>query len=193
MRNGRIWGDGRLFQRPRSPFWWCAYHLRGREYRESTAETDEKKAQKYLNRKLKEIHADQIGARVFVTPKQERITVSELLDALVTRYELKGKRSPQFDSHLARIRVHFGYMRAIDVTAEMADCYIKERKRQARPATVNRETQLLGQAFRLAVKRRHLTTIPRTMRGRDLSAAWNSTASSPTYPNTCRMWRCSRT
>jgi hypothetical protein len=66
-------------------------------------ETDEKKAQKYLNRKLKEIHADQIGARVFVAPKQERITVSELLDALVTRYELKGKRSPQFDSH---IRIH---------------------------------------------------------------------------------------
>jgi integrase len=77
---------------------------------------------------------------------------------------LNGKRSPQFDSHLARIRDHFGYMRALDVTAEMVDCYINEHKRQARPATVNRETQLLGQAFRLAVKPRHLNTIPEIQR-----------------------------
>src|ERR1035441_7518636 len=75
-------GDGRIFQRKGSAFWWAAYYLRGKEYRESTGETEENKAQKFLGRKLKEVHADQIGAKPFVGPQQERIKVSDLLNAL---------------------------------------------------------------------------------------------------------------
>jgi len=63
-------GDGRIFQRKGSAFWWCAYYLRGKEYRESTAQSDERKAKKFLDRKLKDVHADQIGARQFVGPQR---------------------------------------------------------------------------------------------------------------------------
>ena len=31
-------GNGRIFQRKGSAFMWCAYYLRGKEYRESTGE-----------------------------------------------------------------------------------------------------------------------------------------------------------
>ena len=31
------------FQRKGSAFWWCAYYLRGKEYRESTGETDRRR------------------------------------------------------------------------------------------------------------------------------------------------------
>ena len=77
-------GNGRIFQRKGSAFLWCAYYLRGKEYRESTGETDPNKADKFLKRRLKEVGADQIGAKAFVGPQQQHIKISELLDALVT-------------------------------------------------------------------------------------------------------------
>lgn len=153
-------GDGRIYQRPGSSLYWCAYYLRGKQYRQSTGETDEKQAQKFLNRKLKEVHADEIGARPFVGPQQQRVTVAGLLDALEADYKLRGKDSPQFQSHLKAIRDHFGDWRAVNVTAEAADKFITARLEQYAPATVNRSTQLLSQAFALAIKRGHLATAP---------------------------------
>src|SRR6516162_3411619 len=52
-----------LSKRKGSTLLWCAYYLRGKEYRESTGETDPNKAEKYLKRRLKEVGADQIGAK----------------------------------------------------------------------------------------------------------------------------------
>ncbi len=154
-------GEGRIYPRAGTAFLWCAYYLRGKQYRQSTGETDEKKAQKFLNRKLKEVHADQIGARPFVGPKQERITVSELLDALQADYTLRGKDSRQFKTHLKHIRQHFGDWRALEVTAEAVDAFISGLLESGKaPATVNRSTQLLAQAFNLAIERRRITMAP---------------------------------
>jgi len=119
-------GQGRIFQRKGSTLWWCAYYLRGKEYRESTEQRDEKKAQKFLDRKLKEVHADQIGAKPFVGPQQERLKISELLDALEADYKLRGKESPQFKAHLKPVRDYFGEWRAVEVTAEAVDKFISE-------------------------------------------------------------------
>jgi hypothetical protein len=88
-------GEGRLFQRGST--FWIAYYLRGKEYRESAKTPDEKKAQRFLKRRLKEVGADQIGAQAFVEPKQQRVTVSELLDNLEGDYKLRGIASPQFE------------------------------------------------------------------------------------------------
>jgi len=43
-------GNGRIYLRKGSPFYCCAYYLRGKQYRESTEETDEDKARKFLRR-----------------------------------------------------------------------------------------------------------------------------------------------
>jgi integrase len=153
-------GDGRIFQRRGSTFLWCAYYLRGKEYRESTGETDEKKAGKYLKRRLKEVGADQIGAKSFIGPQQERLTVSELLDALKADYGIREIDTPQFRSHLKHVRDHFGSMRAMDVTAEQVDRFIQERLEKYAPATINRSTQLLSQAYALAVERKRLASAP---------------------------------
>ncbi len=154
-------GEGRIFRRKGSGFWWCAYYLRGKEYRESTGETDPKKADKFLKRRLKEVGADQIGAKHFVGPQQQHIKISELLDALEADYKLRGKASPQFLSHIAHIREQFGFVRAIQLTSEMVDTYIEQRLvTGAAPATINRGTQLLSQGFKLAIDRKHLSTAP---------------------------------
>jgi len=101
---GRQRGNGRIFSREGSANLWCAYYLRGKEYRESTGTTDRKKAECFLKRRLKEVGADQIGAKPFGGPQQDRLAINQLLDALKADYELRGKLTPQFGSHLARIR-----------------------------------------------------------------------------------------
>lgn len=155
-------GRGRIFARKGSAHLWCAYYLRGKEHRQSTGETDPKEAEKFLNRKLKEVAADQIGAKKFVSPRQERIKVSELLDALEADYRLRGKHCPQFKSHLAHIHKHFASHRAVEITPELVDTYIESRLADgARPASVNRSTQVFQQAFKLAVQRSRLTYAPR--------------------------------
>jgi integrase len=135
--------------------------LRGQEFRESTGETDPGKAERFLNRRIKEVGADQIGAKTFVGPQQERIKVSKLLDALEEDYKLRGKDSPQFRAHLKHVIGYFGAWRAVEVSAEAVDRYISGRQEAgSAPATINRSTQLLAQAFKLAVDRKHLSTAP---------------------------------
>jgi hypothetical protein len=154
-------GNGRIFSREDSANLWCAYYLRGKEYRESTGTTDRKKAECFLKRRLKEVGADQIGAKPFGGPQQDRLAINELLDALKADYELRWKLTPQFDSHLARIRDYFGTVRATALSSETVDRYIGEQLEAGfKPATVNRGTQLLRQAYALAITRRHLHSMP---------------------------------
>src|SRR5258705_9857946 len=117
--NGR--GNGRIFKRKESALYWCAYYLRGEEFRESTGTSDPNQATRFLKRRIREIGADQIGASTFVGPQQERMKVSSLLDALEEDYKLRDKVSPQFKTHLKEIRRHFDSWRAVDITAEAVD------------------------------------------------------------------------
>jgi integrase len=183
-------GDGRLYRKPNSSVWHCEYYLRGKQFRQTTGEADQKKAQKFLKNKLKEVHADEIGARPFVGPQQQRITVAELLDALGEDYKLRGKDNAQFKAHLKPIRAHFGDWRAVNITSEAVDKFITARldtetgrvdRNPDSPtfghplkyakATVNRSTQILGQAFALAVQRGRLATAPHV---RHLSESGNT-------------------
>jgi integrase len=170
--NKRARGSGRIFKYRDSVNLWCAYYLRGKEYRQSTHETDPIKAEKFLKRKIKEVGADQIGAKAFVGPDQQRLRVGEMLNALEADFKLRGKASPQFQSHLKTIRAYFGDWRALEVTPEKVDKFIGEMQdADYADATINRATQLLGQAFALAVERKHLSTAPKI---RHLSEAGNA-------------------
>jgi integrase len=155
-------GRGRIFARKGSTILWCAYYLRGKEFRESTGTAEPDQAEKFLKRRLKEIGADEIGARSFVGPNQERIKVSQLFDALEADYKLRGKDSAPFRAHLNSVRSYFGPWRALEVTPEAVDQFIAARRDSgAAPATINRSTQLLRQAFKLAIERKHLSVAPR--------------------------------
>lgn len=152
---------GRVFQRKGSSYWWISYYLRGREFRESTHETDPQKAEKFLKRRLRQVGADQIGAQQFITPRMEKVRISELLDALQDDYRLRGKDSKQFLSNLKYVRLAFGHWRALALTAEKVDLYVKEQlEKNSKPATINRRTQLLKQSYALAIARGHLSKVP---------------------------------
>src|SRR5262245_39525445 len=117
---------------------------------------------------MKEIWAERQGLQAFV-PKAEKVYVDKLLDELEKHYKLSGGRGlPQFQSHLNPIREAFGDMRAVDVTSKLIDDYIDDCLagdknagiRPKAPTTINRETQLLGQAFALGIERRQIVTAP---------------------------------
>ena len=154
-------GNGRIFKRANSPFLWVAYYLRGREFRESSHSADRKVAERLLRHRQREIGADRIGAQAFVGPIQERVRVFELLDFLEADFKLRNCHTKQVVSQLRPVRLAFGDRRAVNVTEEAVDRYIKAALASGKaPATINRQTQLLGQAFKLAVRRKLLNSVP---------------------------------
>jgi integrase len=152
-------GEGSVYLRGNT--FWISYYLRGEHFRESAETREEHQARKILRYKLKQVHADEIGARKFVTPKNARLTISNLSAALRAKLELNGQLSPQNSSELKKVEEDFARIRAIELTAEQVDAYKKEKLAEAyAPATINRRLAFLVRCYSLAIKRGHLATKP---------------------------------
>ncbi len=154
--------QGRIFQRKRSAYWWIAYCRRGKEYRESSKSQDRQVAERLLEERLREVWAERKAYKPFIGPSQDKVTVGALLDMLEADYRLRSVKAwEQFQAHLQPIREAFGDRRAVTVTEEDIDRYIERRLADGySAASVNRGTQLLGQAFRLGVRRHRLAGMP---------------------------------
>jgi integrase len=167
------YGEGSLFKKPRSPFWYMSYWLRGQQRHESTKETDYKKARRRLRQRIREVGADLIGAKKFLGSKSEKLTVNEILDSLKKDLEARKKLSPQVTSKMKPLIEALGYMPAISVTDDLIREYMILRLKgpgkksnnpmaralrrigRTRPvanATLNRELQFLRQAYNLKAK-----------------------------------------
>lgn len=152
-------GDGSVYQR--GTRWWISYWANGKRFQES-AGTTEKDASRKLRRRLGEINA-----KVFTPPSCERVLVGHLLDRLVARMKMNGKRSGEglhpFFGHMEAVREFFGHRRVLDVTPELVEAYQRERMAAREetnpdgtvkvisgkgPGTVNRELGVLRLAFR---------------------------------------------
>lgn len=168
-----MYGDGTLYKRPNSPYWWMSYFLRGEQRLESTKETDINKARQRLKQRLREAGADIIGAKKFVGARSEKLTVADILDSLKKDLDVREKLSPQATSKMKPVRQALGPMPAIGVTDENILEYILlrrkgpgkkpktlmglalvklGRKRPASNATINRELEYLRQAYNLKAK-----------------------------------------
>lgn len=163
-------GQGRVFQR--GAYLWVAYYAHGKEEREAArhvrtgdkleaTEKNQREAERFLKHRLGELAAEQHGGRAFVGPQQERVTVNELLDGLERDYKLRDKWSVKTASVLKPLRSRFGTWRAVDLTSDAIGKYIEElREEQYSNASVNRRTQLLGQAFKTAIRNQQLSQQP---------------------------------
>jgi integrase len=152
------------------------YYVRGKRLREPAFMLDrhgnkvrcatKEDAAKVLRARVKEKHADEIGALPFVTPATRKIEIKELCSALRADFELRGKFSAQNKSHLARVEKDFGDKLAMSISPAQIDTYISSRLAAKdgepgdRPATVNRTLQMLGQCFTLAVRNGTLNRQP---------------------------------
>jgi len=133
------------------------------EIRESAGTDDEQKAQKRLEARLREVANHRSGLQHFQGPAQERVTVGDLLDALKNDYrnrEIKGLRVALVQ--MKPVREFFGCTRALAVTTDRIRQYIAKRREEGRAnATINRETELLGRAFRLGVEEKRIGYAPK--------------------------------
>jgi integrase len=151
--------SGRIFLR--GEWYSVAYFVRGVEMREPAHTKDAKQAEKFLKTRMDEVGADRIGARKFVSPKQSRVTIGELIAAVRAKFELDGKLSPQNVSELKKLDEDFGKVRATELTPEMVDNYKKELVAQKYAlATINRRLIFLTRCYTLAIKRGDLNSKP---------------------------------
>ncbi|HZS60312.1 MAG TPA: hypothetical protein VFA43_13640 [Gemmatimonadaceae bacterium] len=141
----------------RGDVWWISYYFNGKEVRESSKSRNETNARRLLKKRLQEIHGNR-----FTGPQEEKLSVHELLDALITHLETKGAKTVQrLKSHLTPLREKFTLTRAINVTTAAVESYVAERLKLGKArATVNREIGALKQALNLARKQARLTRVP---------------------------------
>ncbi|NOU08627.1 MAG: site-specific integrase [Nitrospira sp.] len=156
-------GQGRIFLRGR--IFWIAYYApkNGRmvEVRESVG-TSEAAAQKQLDERLHEVKNHKKGIKAFVGPRQEKVTVEELLKDLERDYTIHNRSSwRRLKSHLTHIRSYFRSDRARSVTRSRLLAYIEFRQKEgAANATINRELEPLQRAFSLALENETLAFAP---------------------------------
>jgi len=140
----------------RGTTWWIRFHWRGREFRESSRSTREADAGRLLKMKY-----ERIAQRRFVSG-EDRVLLTELLDALKIDYENNRRRSvATLGFRLAPLRKAFALDRAVDVTEERIARYTAARlAEEMAPASVNRELAALKRAFRLAVEQKRISAAP---------------------------------
>jgi integrase len=166
-KNERERARKHIYKQPGSANWFARFYLHGKQVRETTGTEDETEACRIVLARLDDAGVDRRGKGKFVGPEQKRIKVQELLDALKLDYKLRGKGTgPRLDANMKPLEEWFGHFKALDLTSADIDKFIdyalqhgrrKDSGKPARPASINRSLQLLGQAYKLGKKQRHLS------------------------------------
>jgi integrase len=143
----------------RGGVWWVKYYRNGKPYRESSGSAKEADAFRLLRKRLLEIDQG-----LFIGPKAEKITVSELADDVLRDYRVNEKDSlDKAERSAKRIKEFFGYHKAhalADCPAEI-DKFIEERQKQGTAnGTINRELALLNRCFSLGIKKKNIQCKP---------------------------------
>jgi integrase len=183
-------GKGRVYQPAGRKFFMVAYWGPTKDgklglIRESAQTRDRAEAESYLAKKLRDAANWRDGiARTFETAKQKRVSVGDLLDDLLAEYERREVKS--LDSIRFRVREGsslrkaFGAMLTDALTPDRVVAYTDARRREgAAPATVNRETELLGRALHLALERQKIAraaTMPPRLRENNARHGFYETA-----------------
>jgi integrase len=149
----RCRGEGSIYRRSLSPFFWIKYYKQGRPTRESTRTGDLGKATRFLRQRLAEVGSD----------PAESPRIEQLVDDLFRDYRIKEQRS--LEDVKARWRLHlkpfFGELPATQLDSRLLARYIDRRREEhASNATINRELACLKRMYRLAC----LSTPPRVQR-----------------------------
>ena len=140
-----------------SKFWHYTLTHRGKRERGSTGETSYKEAQKFRARRMLELGLNRPA------PKDiERVGFADLVEQVRSHYKKNRLRSIKHVELAARhLERAFGSWRAMDITPAAISRYQADRlDGSAAPATVNWETGMLRQGFRLCKKLGMLAEVP---------------------------------
>jgi integrase len=136
--------------------WWARYYHDGKRIQESTKQTDRAKAEKFLRARLR----DADTAR-FVPPEIRRTTFEDLVSRLRIEHARKGNRS-RLSAALTHLSATFHGVPVSRIDADAVDAYVDARLADGGAvATVNRELAALRRAFRLAIAKGGLLSMPK--------------------------------
>jgi len=159
MESKRERGSGRLFQR--GQIWWAQYYSHGRQIRVSTEETDEKRAGKFLKRKLAEVETGtHIDAR--------NIRYEDLRDAYMVDYQVNHRKSLHHDAKgepyldaVKRLDDFFYGFKASQVDADgVRQFQADQQKKGLSNGSINRSVSALRRMFNLALEDGRLNAVP---------------------------------
>lgn len=143
-------GTGSVVLREGSSIWAYQIYVNGRRERGSTGQRNKRAAEAFVTKKLAEY------AVGFSAPGSNKVTVQELMGDLLLRHKNDGNKSVEDEESRWKnhIQPFFGHLRAPQVTSDLIERYINDRKKQhtrsKRPpenATINRELALLKAAY----------------------------------------------
>lgn len=147
-------GQGRVFKRPGSRYWWMSYSIGGKEHRESCETREREDALEQLRKRIGD------GKRGIVPTA---VKVHDLRELVETQYDLDGNRSKvRVQLAWSHVEDFFGAeTRAKDVTSLRLDDYAAARLNDgAARSTVNGELAALRRGFRLALRKGLLAVMP---------------------------------
>jgi integrase len=151
--SGHTYGEGTIYQRAGSPFWWVSFYHNGKGHKESTGvriadDPDQKNAQRKLHKKQVETEA---GTYI---PKAAKVTFKEMASGLVANWTVNGQRSMKsMRASVANLRKHFGDLKALAITDPCIERYKTDRlAAKAAKGTINHELAMLRRMFSLARK-----------------------------------------
>lgn len=135
-----------IYKRGRT--YWFTFVFDGRRVQRSTKQRSRKAAVDIESAYRTKLAKGEVG---IAPPKRDLRTIADLLDALKITYEQNGRLSSQNRSLLACAKQDFGTKLATQLTSEDIEKYVQRRKSDgAKNATVNRATEVLRRAYRLA-------------------------------------------
>jgi integrase len=147
--------------------WWIQFSYQGVVYRRSSKSPRREDAIK-----LRQRYISQLSQGTFTGFHEESLYIHEILDDFVedcAQRALKGM--DRITSRTNSLRERLGHLKAADITERHVDLYMKHRLALGRSrTTVNRETQLLGQALKLAQERNLISRVPRIRRFQEHNA-----------------------
>lgn len=154
-------GQGRVF-RPKvdgkeTSRWWLDYSIHGVRHREPSGTNSKAEAHRLLRQRLTEREAGKVVGR------PDRVTFGELRELAERQYSLDGRRSlDRLRAGLDHLQAFFGVQaRAPEITATRLDAFAAARLADgASRATVNYELAAMRRAFRLAIAKGLLATMP---------------------------------
>jgi integrase len=154
---GNRYGMGRCYLRGRT--WWVQYSFRGKTVRESSGSEKEQDAKRLLKKRLGEM-----GRGRLVGPAVERTTFADLEQMIKDDYAVNQRKSfARLNTSLTHLRDYFGLCRAVDITGDRLNGYVRDRLQQdpapAR-ASVGLELAALKRAFTLARKAGKVSELP---------------------------------
>jgi integrase len=129
---------------------WYSIRLNGRQYKESCGTDDSKKAERWRNIKLGQLHRGEVGSN-----EPSSIRINELLDDFLSNADKKlGKKTAEVYRYSVEakggVRHHFGRLKASKLTTKHTEDYRKARRvAGVSDTTVNRELAYLRAAFYL--------------------------------------------